>query len=190
MGGTIRCLPYLKVPNLAYKYTACEHHQYGNTVRHRLEDPSNNIFVLQIFVETLWTTMVRGKPRSLIIFYFPLRVLVEYNLFICFNKRWGMLEHLLVISWNDIDVIFLLHLCHSRRSPGEYQEILYHFSARDSRESTVVGPCFFLTILSVHVDKGGIKVRWEYIAKHFSIFYAIFTISGIYTFNVTSQKSI
>jgi hypothetical protein len=54
MGGTIRCLPYLKVPNLSYKYTAYVHHQYDNTVRHRLEDRSDNIFlILQISVETL-----------------------------------------------------------------------------------------------------------------------------------------
>jgi hypothetical protein len=32
MGGTIRYLPYLRVPDLAYKLIACVHHQYGNTV--------------------------------------------------------------------------------------------------------------------------------------------------------------
>jgi hypothetical protein len=54
MGGTIRYLPYLKVPDLAYKLIGCVHYQYGNTVRHRLKDSSNNFFfVLQIFVETL-----------------------------------------------------------------------------------------------------------------------------------------
>jgi hypothetical protein len=47
MGRTIRCLPYLRVPDLAYKYTACVHHQYGNTIRHRLENPSNNIFIFR-----------------------------------------------------------------------------------------------------------------------------------------------
>jgi hypothetical protein len=46
MGGTIRCLPYLRVPNLAYKYTASVLHKYGNTVKYRLEDPSNNIFLV------------------------------------------------------------------------------------------------------------------------------------------------
>jgi hypothetical protein len=51
MGGTIRCLLYLRVPDLAFKYTACVHHQYGNTVRHRLEDPSNNIFCSSDFRE-------------------------------------------------------------------------------------------------------------------------------------------
>jgi hypothetical protein len=44
MGGTIHCLLYFRVPDLTYKYTTCVHHQYGNTVRHRLEDPLNNIF--------------------------------------------------------------------------------------------------------------------------------------------------
>jgi hypothetical protein len=44
MGGTIQCLLYFRVPDLTYKYTTCVHHQYGNTVRHRLEDPLNNIF--------------------------------------------------------------------------------------------------------------------------------------------------
>jgi hypothetical protein len=32
MGGTIRYLPYLRVPDLAYKLIACVHHQYGNSV--------------------------------------------------------------------------------------------------------------------------------------------------------------
>jgi hypothetical protein len=45
MGGTIRYLPYLRVPNLASKLIAYVHHQYGNTVKHRLEDSSNNIFL-------------------------------------------------------------------------------------------------------------------------------------------------
>jgi hypothetical protein len=54
MGETIRCLLYLRIHDLAYKYTAYVHHQYDNTVRHILEDPSNNIFfVLQIFLKTL-----------------------------------------------------------------------------------------------------------------------------------------
>jgi len=54
MGGTIRCLPYLMVPNLTYKYIVCVHHQYGNTVKQMLEDRSDNIFlVLQISVEML-----------------------------------------------------------------------------------------------------------------------------------------
>jgi hypothetical protein len=39
MGGTTRCLPYLRIPDQAYKYTAYVHHQYCNTVMHRLEDP-------------------------------------------------------------------------------------------------------------------------------------------------------
>jgi hypothetical protein len=32
MGGTIRYLPYLRVPYLAYKLIARVHHQYDNTV--------------------------------------------------------------------------------------------------------------------------------------------------------------
>jgi hypothetical protein len=32
MGGTIRFLPYLRVPDLAYKLIACAHHRYGNIV--------------------------------------------------------------------------------------------------------------------------------------------------------------
>jgi hypothetical protein len=39
-----------------------------------------------------------------------------------------MLEHLLVFSWNGIDVFFLikkLHLCHSRRTPGDVLAFLY-----------------------------------------------------------------
>jgi hypothetical protein len=32
MGGTIRYLSYLGVPDLAYKLIACVHHQYGITV--------------------------------------------------------------------------------------------------------------------------------------------------------------
>jgi hypothetical protein len=32
MGRTIRYLPYLRVPNLAYKLIVCVYHQYGNTV--------------------------------------------------------------------------------------------------------------------------------------------------------------
>jgi hypothetical protein len=32
MGGTIRSLLYLRVPDLTYKLIACVHHQYGNTV--------------------------------------------------------------------------------------------------------------------------------------------------------------
>jgi hypothetical protein len=30
MGGTIRYLPYLRVPDLAYKLIAYVHHHYGN----------------------------------------------------------------------------------------------------------------------------------------------------------------
>jgi len=64
MGGTIQCLPYLRVLDLAYKYTACIHHQYCNTVRHKLEDPLNNnffFFGLQIFVETLEQRWLKGS---------------------------------------------------------------------------------------------------------------------------------
>jgi hypothetical protein len=35
-----------------------------------------------------------------------------------------MLEYLLVYIWNGIDVIKKLHLCYSRCTPEEYQEIL------------------------------------------------------------------
>jgi len=45
MGGTIRYLPYLRIIDLAYKLIACVHHQYNNTVRHMLEDSSDNIFL-------------------------------------------------------------------------------------------------------------------------------------------------
>jgi hypothetical protein len=56
MGGTIQCLPYLRVIDLSYKYTACIYHQYDNTIRNSLEDPSIFFFfffVIYIFMETL-----------------------------------------------------------------------------------------------------------------------------------------
>jgi hypothetical protein len=54
MRGTIRYIPHLKVLDLTYKLIACVHHYYGNTIRHRLEDPSDNIFLFfRWIVETL-----------------------------------------------------------------------------------------------------------------------------------------
>jgi hypothetical protein len=72
MGGTIRYLPYLRVPDdLAYKLIACVYHQYGNTVRHRLKDPSNNIFLFfRWIVETLEQRWLEVSLDTVLFIYF------------------------------------------------------------------------------------------------------------------------
>jgi hypothetical protein len=84
MGGTIRYLPYLRIPDLAYKLITCVHHQYDNTVRHRLKDPSNNILLfIRWIVETLEQRWLEVSLDLVILF--SLRMLVEHNIFICSN---------------------------------------------------------------------------------------------------------